>query len=58
MAPLTYTIPSEMPPALIRWAETIDDDIPSVPEVPEAWLTPSQLSPLDSAQCRRAWRPD
>lgn len=51
MASITYSSPPDVPPSLLRWAETIDDDTPRVPEV---WLLPQQLSPLDSAQARRA----
>lgn len=53
MASITYSSPPDVPPSLIRWVETIDDD---APRVPEAWQLPQQLSPLDSAQARRAWR--
>ncbi len=42
-----------------QWMHHPDDDVPFVPEVPpEALDWPRQLSPLDSAQSRRAWRPD
>lgn len=42
-----------------RWVTQPDDDVPFVPTVePEAIDWPRQLTPLDSAQARRAWRPD